>query len=106
MPQIPPINFAGNGFESVNRPDRQSRLQTDVAQPTNTISENRQNTRDVRLSPAISANRNLSELENDSRIIRSQQQAANQSPVGQYQLNQDILKREEIDQLIGIDIFA
>jgi len=109
MPQLPPVNFASSGYEAITRPNRQNRQPAETSQPP-VPESNRENLRDVRLISAVNSSQNLAAIEN-SRLVRTEQQgpgqsSSNQSPVNQYQANQDILRREEIGQLVGIDIFV
>ncbi|TQV77493.1 hypothetical protein FLL45_06000 [Aliikangiella marina] len=105
MPQIPPISIASSNFETISRNNQPVRRDNEIAQRQPEES-NVQRNRDVRLIPAITNTRNLSDIEEDLRLVRPEQSTPTASPVNQYQLNQDLLRREEIDQLVGIDFFA
>ena len=36
----------------------------------------------------------------------SQRASVNQSPISQYQTNQQLLRRQELDEIVGIDLFV
>lgn len=48
----------------------------------------------------------VAEFGNNSRFASSSQSSVSNRPEEQYQINQQLLEREEIGQLVGVDIFA
>ena len=112
MPQISPANLYINSYQPTRRSDNSANTRVEenlrIAQDTGNAVNTDSNNRDVRLIPAVNRGQGLNsfdteQLAEESRLSRPVNQ---QSPAAEYQLNQDILRREEIDQLVGIDLYV
>lgn len=83
-------------------PSSESRPGNEQPQQVNRVPQNSTTNRVVRISDST--------LSNAAESLRTapddQRSSGNQPPINQYQLNQQLLRREELDGLVGVDLFA
>ena len=104
MPQINPF-VQSELYTSRPQPNRQ-RENVQTVNATNERSQQNLQTENPRVVKVAPPGVAIQQLENRERFSTLNQSSSNQPPIAQYQFNQQLLKREEIDSLIGIDLFA
>lgn len=104
MPDLNPLItdrfFSSNTVR--RNPSSESRANTEQPQQVNRNPQNSNTNRVVRISDSTLSNaaESLTTAPDDQRSF------GNQPPINQYQLNQQLLRREELDGLVGVDLFA
>lgn len=108
MPEINPL--VQGSLYSLNNSRRSSQNSPRIISeaPAQVASQNENNNRNrvVRISESALS---IDFIENDNarlNVNESQRATVNLSPISQYQNNQQLLKRQELDQIVGIDLFV
>lgn len=95
-------------YLELRRPESSQKLQNGlVDRADNALNQNGQNKTYQRVNKIPSSNTLVQKFTSDSLPLNSfTRSPSNQPPVQQYQTNQQLIQREEIGNLLGIDLFA
>ncbi|WP_444994009.1 hypothetical protein [Aliikangiella sp. IMCC44359] len=95
-------------YFELRRPESSQKFHNGLAgRADNALNQNEQNTTDQRVNKIPPSNTLIQKLESNSQPSDSfTRSPSNQPPVQQYQINQQLIQREEIGNLLGIDLFA
>jgi|GEM_PF-3415450 len=104
MPQINPLIQSYGNLTSTNNSSGRSFANANVAEQTAT--EKSAKVRDTRLFRLTPSSNQISQLNSQTNTVSSNLPLNRQSPAQQYQSNEDILVRQELDTVVGIDLFV